>query len=153
MGTLRLCTHPPCLCLLESTACLFAACSVLSSPGRRTRTPRLVAAVCLKDHSLTWLAERSANIAALLFLLVSFHTSLTATTSLPDMESGTRRVRPPMTRTHSDTATPSTLPLLEQVGLLSLPVFSRLFQRCQSRSRGKSKSWAGASQTERERGH
>lgn len=59
--------------------------------------------VCFKDHSLTLLAGRSANIAALLFLLVSIHTSLTTTTSLPDMESSTRQVRPPMTKTRSDT--------------------------------------------------
>lgn len=59
-----------------------------------------------KDHSSTSLAGRSANIAALLFLLVSFHISLPMTTSLPDMESGTRRVRPPMTRTRSDTPPP-----------------------------------------------
>lgn len=63
----------------------------------------------LKNHFLTSLAGRSANIAALPFLLVSVHTSLTKTTSLPDMECGARRVRPPMTRTRSDTPLQSIL--------------------------------------------
>ena len=69
--------------------------------GRLTRTP--VSSPCFKDHSLNLLAGGSANIAALLFLLVSIHTSPTPTTSLPDMESGEWQVRPPMTRTRSDT--------------------------------------------------
>lgn len=157
--------HPSCLCLLKTcplcyrikfAACLFICMCFLQLQRVELSGPpysRLIT-VCLKDHSLTSLAERSANIAALLFLLVSFHTSLTTTTSLPDMESSTQRVRPPMTRTHSDACRqPPPPPPQPPTGTSwpSLAVFSRLFQQCQSHLRGKSKSWARASQTEKER--
>lgn len=51
------------------------------------------------------LCGRSTNIAALLLLLVSVHTTL-STTALPDMETGTLRDRPPMTRTQCNAFPP-----------------------------------------------
>lgn len=88
----------------------------------------------LKNHFLTSLAGRSANIAALPFLLVSVHTSLTKTTSLPDMERGESdhpwlgHVQTPL----YNPSWPPSLPLMEHVGPLSLPVHSLLFQQCHS---------------------
>lgn len=90
--------------------------------------------VCFKNHFLTSLAGRSANIAALPFLLVSVHTSLTKTTSLPDMERGESdhpwlgHVQTPL----YNPSWPPSLPLMEHVGPLSLPVHSLLFQQCHS---------------------
>lgn len=47
---------------------------------------------------MTALVGRRSNIAALLSLLISIDTSLRTMASLPDMECGSQRVRPPMTR-------------------------------------------------------
>lgn len=92
-----------------------------------------------KHPFLTSLAGPSAKIAALLFLLVSVHTSLTMTTSLPDKERGARRVGPPMTGTRSYTSlrsmpssprpTPPPTPVSDGTSPLSLCL---LFQQCQS---------------------
>lgn len=105
------------------------------------RPSRLIT-VCFKVHSPTLMSGRSANIAVLALPLVNAHTSLTTTTSLPDMESGTRQERPPSTAGHFQT--PPTARLIQAFTPPppppSLPVFSWLFQRCQSHSRGMSRS-------------
>lgn len=87
---------------------------------------------------------------------VHWHCSLALTPSsqrkLPDMESDTRRVRPPMTRTRSEPPPQSILsnpPPSTGTNCPPLPVFSLLFQQCQSHSRAKNKRWARARKTDR----